>query len=393
MRKLIQKLQKGKTVNIGFDDFGDLQFYSYEYDNPRQLHYPELRKNTYISYPTLSKNFFYPNKINPSREYVDYVEQNPLPKDASMYSSIIRNYRDELVKRAINKPVDTANKVLDKVGTIKSNRKKRDQYVYKNSGVYMAPEQSKYNQNFLDSTRPVKFSALSRLINEGMTSIQLGQRATNTKSKQSVTQQPAKQFSEQSKQTGQTKKGSTTQNSNQVVPKTYEDMYNNLNVKQLEYLDSFGISPFLMPSIFKNALNNKFNLSLKEDNNWSDEDQKALDQILAKSALEPAKIESEIKEPEPVKVESGISGVPTNFTRADIRAILSHYGINPYSLSGSQRKSLRKFFGGDSSQDISFVDKNSKLYKEWITPFTVYKKKQGGVVSRNVIYRFKNRLK
>jgi len=39
---------------------------------------------------------------------------------------------------------------------------------------------------------------------------------------------------------------------------------------------------------------------------------------------------------------------------------------------------------------MSWVDKNSKLYNNWIAPFVVYKNKEGGLISKNVVDRFKS---
>lgn len=99
--------------------------------------------------------------------------------------------------------------------------------------------------------------------------------------------------------------------------------------------------------------------------------------------------QSEQPKQETLVIDNSDSLGPVN--RADVRALIENdLGINPYSLSASQRKALRKYLNGDRSQDVSWVDKNSRLYNDFIAPFTVYKKNGGILISRNIINRFKN---
>ena len=85
---------------------------------------------------------------------------------------------------------------------------------------------------------------------------------------------------------------------------------------------------------------------------------------------------------------AGTTPSSVDLNRADVRAIMSHYGLD---TTPSQRKAFRKYLAGDRSQDISFIDQNSNLHKDWVAPFIVYKKKGGRLISRNPINRFKSK--
>lgn len=81
----------------------------------------------------------------------------------------------------------------------------------------------------------------------------------------------------------------------------------------------------------------------------------------------------------------------SDLNRSDVRDLLRYYGINPYDLTGSQRKALRKYINGDTSQDISFLNElnYTRNMDNLIAPFTIYKNKVGGkLISRNSIERF-----
>lgn len=82
---------------------------------------------------------------------------------------------------------------------------------------------------------------------------------------------------------------------------------------------------------------------------------------------------------------AGTTPSSVDLNRADVRAIMSHYGLD---TTPSQRKAFRKYLAGDRSQDISFIDQNSNLHRDWVAPFVVYKKKGGRLVSRNLVERF-----
>ena len=90
------------------------------------------------------------------------------------------------------------------------------------------------------------------------------------------------------------------------------------------------------------------------------------------------------------KKEESSNTDPVN--RSDVRDLLRYYGIDPYSLTAGQRKSLRKYINGDTSQDVSFLKEleYTRNTDNLLAPFTIYKNKVGGrLISRNPINRFK----
>lgn len=212
-------------------------------------------------------------------------------------------------------------------------------------------------------------------------------------------------------------KTSTSRTSSKIIDwdTKFNEAISKLTPEQLEKLDSNGINYQTAQSL-QEGLNKKFNSGLKVDNKWGTKSQTALDKVLANLAYgnnsgvqwssadyRPAMTHIITSEGEAIPIGQNDVVVTTNpknpintnplFNRADIRAILRHYGYNPYEFTASQRKALRKFLQGDNSQDISWIDKDSQLYKEWITPFVTFKKNGGKVLqSRNVVERFRNKI-
>lgn len=79
-----------------------------------------------------------------------------------------------------------------------------------------------------------------------------------------------------------------------------------------------------------------------------------------------------------------------NFNKAQTRDWLRNNGIGPYSLTGAQRHAVRNVLGGNGTdQDRSLIGTNSKLL-ELLTKRGYFK--QGGLISRNPVQRFKNNI-
>lgn len=149
---------------------------------------------------------------------------------------------------------------------------------------------------------------------------------------------------------------------------------------------------------FQNALNNFFSKdragSIKVDNMWGDQTQKAFDLALSKvAALQSFKLPEIVKKPDlstipknelptinPNKIRNG------NFNRSQIRDLIRNGGFNPYAYTGDQRKALRLYLNG-LSNDTSLLDGTD------LARFTLpFRKKGGQLPSRNIIERFKNRI-
>ena len=79
-----------------------------------------------------------------------------------------------------------------------------------------------------------------------------------------------------------------------------------------------------------------------------------------------------------------------NFNKAQTRDWLRNNGIGPYSLTGAQRHAVKNVLGGNGTdQDKSLIGTNSKLL-ELLTKKGYFK--QGGLISRNPVQRFKNNI-
>lgn len=200
---------------------------------------------------------------------------------------------------------------------------------------------------------------------------------------------------------------SSPSNSSSSWDSRYNNVLNNLTQEQQYYLDSKGIN-FQTASGLQEGLNKNFNSGLAVDNKWGNKSQAALDKILAEMP-QMSKEDNEKYRPSATGVinqndqyvpnnqqqvqTSPFAGInnpnPVQLNRTDIRSILSHYGYNPYSFTGGQRKALRQYLGGDRNQDISFIEKNSQMYKDWIAPFVTFQKKGGQLISNNPVERFK----
>lgn len=147
---------------------------------------------------------------------------------------------------------------------------------------------------------------------------------------------------------------------------------------------------------FQNALNNFFLKdgvgSIKDDNMWGNQTQKAFNLALSKAAgLQSLKSPEIIKEPElPTISENKLPTINSkirsgNFNRSQIRDLIRKVGFNPYAYTGDQRKALRLYLNG-LSNDTSLLDGTD------LARFTLPFRKEGGqLISRNPVKKFKQR--
>ena len=150
---------------------------------------------------------------------------------------------------------------------------------------------------------------------------------------------------------------------------------------------------------FQNALNNFFSKdygagSIKADNMWGNQTQKAFDLALSKAAaLQSLGLPEIVKKPELPTISK--NELPTinpkirngNYDRSQIRDLIRKGGFNPYAYTGAQRKALRLYLNG-LSDDTSLLDGTD------LARFTLaFRKKGGQLISRNPVQRFKLRTK
>ena len=80
-----------------------------------------------------------------------------------------------------------------------------------------------------------------------------------------------------------------------------------------------------------------------------------------------------------------------DLTRGDVRNVMRLYGYNPYAdFTASQRRAIRKRAAGDTTQDMEWLKNyDHKLNNESLYDFFVTYRKKGGLISNNVVKRFK----
>lgn len=208
-------------------------------------------------------------------------------------------------------------------------------------------------------------------------------------------------------------KQSKNNTSNNNFQKIFEDTINNLTPDEQSYLDFKGID-FSSAAKLQEGLNQHFNSGLVVDNKFGLKSQAAL-----KNALRLMPLDESFKQRRPdyyglttpiveeqtsVPIEEdsskkdspfygNINPSPVILDRGNIRSILRHYGYNPYDFSGRQRRAFRKYLAGDRTQNIDFLDEEGNLYRDWIAPYTTFKRKQGGrLISKDPIKRFKQTI-
>lgn len=75
-----------------------------------------------------------------------------------------------------------------------------------------------------------------------------------------------------------------------------------------------------------------------------------------------------------------------NYNKSQIRDLIRNGGFNPYNYTGAQRRALRMYLNGEST-DTSLLDGTD------LARFTISYRKNGGVLpSRNIIERFKSKI-
>lgn len=166
---------------------------------------------------------------------------------------------------------------------------------------------------------------------------------------------------------------------------------------------------------FQKALNNFFLKdgagSIKVDDKWGNQTQKAFDLALSKAGYDPSNKKALtpttisniynqnrleglyaaglLKKPESLTIsENSLPTINTkirggNFNKSQIRDLIREGGFNPYAYTGAQRRALRLYLNG-LSDDTSLLDGTD------LARFTLpFRKKGGTLLSRNVIERFK----
>lgn len=178
------------------------------------------------------------------------------------------------------------------------------------------------------------------------------------------------------------------------VDRTYtraNDRFANITQGQKDILKTLGISGNNALELQKsiNSYLSKNGLGgIAEDNKWGGQSQAALDYILnstdagiqAPAALRKENLESvnystPVQVAPVVQIPEIIQAPAIQLNRKQTRQRMRDLGLNPYDYTGEQRRALRRFWNGDDSQDISFL-----------------RLKNGGLISKNPITRFKQRF-
>lgn len=178
------------------------------------------------------------------------------------------------------------------------------------------------------------------------------------------------------------------------VDRTYthaNDRFANITQGQKDILKTLGISGNNALELQKsiNSYLSKNGLGgIAEDNKWGGQSQAALDYILnstdagiqAPAALRKENLESvnystPVQVAPVVQIPEVIQAPAIQLNRKQTRQRMRDLGLNPYDYTGEQRRALRRFWNGDDSQDISFL-----------------RLKNGGLISKNPITRFKQRF-
>ena len=158
--------------------------------------------------------------------------------------------------------------------------------------------------------------------------------------------------------------------------------------EEIMYLVGQGVDNkgFTIEQIKAELQDNNIDIKDKSDEEIVKLFEKYLEEQNAKRNIEPPKYVAPTQQQTPsTSPFAGTTPSSVDLNRADVRAIMSHYGLD---TTPSQRKAFRKYLAGDRSQDISFIDQNSNLHRDWVAPFVVFKKKGGRLISRNLVERF-----
>lgn len=102
-------------------------------------------------------------------------------------------------------------------------------------------------------------------------------------------------------------------------------------------------------------------------------------QVVTQPAAQPA-VEQTTSVPTRTPSVRAFQQSEDQYNRADVRSIMRAKGENPYSdYTSGQRRRLRKYYNGEGD------------FESWMTPFVVFKRKGGRLISNNIITRFRNK--
>ena len=127
--------------------------------------------------------------------------------------------------------------------------------------------------------------------------------------------------------------------------------------------------------------------SIKVDNLWGNQTQKAFDLALSKAdSPQIAGAPTIFAVPQPLTIPAQLPKINVEtpartFNRSEIRQYMRDKGLNPYSFTGAQRKALRMIMNGQGTDEDKAVVQGMGIFK------------RGGNIlpSRDPITRFKNR--
>ena len=164
----------------------------------------------------------------------------------------------------------------------------------------------------------------------------------------------------------------------------------------------YGNALELQEGLNKYLSSNGINAAILEDNKWGNQSKRALDFVLNRlnqdgtQRFDNNAPEQVIQAISPVQslttfpttdFKPQIQNVRNNsYNRSDIRSLINQAGFDAYDFSGAQRKALRKYLNGESN-DTTLLDGTD------LARFTLPYRKQGGLISRNPIQRFKSNFR
>ena len=124
-------------------------------------------------------------------------------------------------------------------------------------------------------------------------------------------------------------------------------------------------------------------------------DQEIVDEFGKYLDYQNSKLTDDYYKEKPIQQQQTTTVTPkygnVDLTRGDVRNIMRSYGYNPYTdFTASQRRAIRKRAAGDTTQDMEWLrDYDHKLNDESLYDFFVTYRKKGGLISNNVVKRFK----
>lgn len=198
----------------------------------------------------------------------------------------------------------------------------------------------------------------------------------------------------------------------------WNTFYEGLTDDQKRYMTDNGIDYSSVGKLQQYLADNNY-YTKTVDNKWGDNSQRAWDAFAATIPVQQkaASVTNISGTPTTTQLQNIVS--PVTYNRSDIRQQLSDMGYNPYSFTGAQRRAYRMVQNGTATDNDRRIVAQMNLqptttttpsvatptyrstlnlpdyvqqFRNWAQQNTLFKRyKNGGLVSRNPIKRFKQR--